>query len=106
MDNIVMNAVRFTPVSGKMLLKVCAWHDAIEFHVYDSGPGFQEGDLKKVLQRFYQGDQSRSGSKEHFGLGLYIAKTIVEKHGGKTQVENSEVRGGAHVSFRIPSGGI
>ena len=42
-----MNAVRFTPVSGKMLLKACAWHDAIEFHVYDSGPGFQEGDLKK-----------------------------------------------------------
>ena len=37
-----------------MLLKACAWHDAIEFHVYDSGPGFQEGDLKKVLQRFYQ----------------------------------------------------
>ncbi|MFJ8456895.1 sensor histidine kinase [Bacillus paramycoides] len=106
MDNIVMNSVRFTPVSGKMLVKVCAWHDTIDFHVYDSGPGFQEGDLKKVLQRFYQGDQSRSGSKEHFGLGLYIAKTIVEKHGGKIQVENSKVRGGAHVSFRIPSGGI
>ncbi|KAA0776782.1 hypothetical protein SAMN04487767_1087 [Bacillus wiedmannii] len=106
MDNIVMNAVRFTPVSGKVLVKVCTWHDTIEFHVYDSGPGFQEGDLKKVLQRFYQGDQSRSGSKEHFGLGLYIAKTIVEKHGGKIQVENSEVRGGAHVSFRIPSGGM
>lgn len=104
MDNIVMNAVRFTPVSGKMLVKVCAWHDTIEFHVYDSGPGFQEGDLKKVLQRFYQGDQSRSGSKEHFGLGLYIAKTIVEKHGGTIQVENSKVRRGAHVSFRIPSG--
>lgn len=106
MDNIVMNAVRFTPVSGTVLVKVCTWHDTIEFHVYDSGPGFQEGDLKKVLQRFYQGDQSRSGSKEHFGLGLYIAKTIVEKHGGKIQVENSEVRGGAHVSFRIPSGGM
>ncbi|MGE7882941.1 sensor histidine kinase [Bacillus sp. NPDC094077] len=104
MDNIVMNAVRFTPVSGKILAKVCTWTDAIEFHVYDSGPGFQEGDLQKVLQRFYQEDQSRSGSKEHFGLGLYIAKTIVEKHGGKIQVENSKVRGGAHVSFRIPSG--
>ncbi|MES5952377.1 HAMP domain-containing sensor histidine kinase [Bacillus fungorum] len=106
MDNIAMNAVRFTPVSGKILVKVCTWHETIEFHVYDSGPGFQEGDLKKVLQRFYQGDQSRSRSKEHFGLGLYIAKTIVEKHGGKIQVENSKVRGGAHVSFRIPSGGI
>ncbi|MGG0730084.1 sensor histidine kinase [Bacillus paramycoides] len=105
MDNIVMNAVRFTPVSGKMLVKVCTWNDTMEFHVYDSGPGFQEGDLQKVLQRFYQGDQSRSGSKEHFGLGLYIAKTIVEKHGGKIQVENSKVRGGAHVSFRI-SGGV
>lgn len=47
-----MNAVRFTPVSGKMLLKACAWHDAIEFHVYDSGPGFQEGDLKKYYNVF------------------------------------------------------
>ncbi|MGR9633114.1 sensor histidine kinase [Bacillus cereus] len=55
MDNIVMNAVRFTPVSGKMLLKVCAWHEAIEFHVYDSGPGFQEGDFKKSITTFLSG---------------------------------------------------
>ncbi|MBO1580349.1 HAMP domain-containing sensor histidine kinase [Bacillus sp. XF8] len=102
MDNIVMNAVRFTPEEGKMLLKVYIQHDELQFHVYDSGPGFQSGDVKKVFQRFYQEDQSRSSSKKHSGLGLYIAKKIVEKHGGNIFAENSAVCGGAHVWFRIP----
>ncbi|WP_459501741.1 sensor histidine kinase [Bacillus sp. C1] len=103
MDNLVMNAVRFTPEAGKILLKVCIHHDAFQFHVYDSGSGFQFADVQKVFQRFYQEDHSRSSSKEHSGLGLYIAKTIVEKHGGNIFAENSVVCGGAHVWFRIPS---
>ncbi|PEB47457.1 two-component sensor histidine kinase [Bacillus pseudomycoides] len=103
MDNIVMNGVRFTPGAGKMLVKVCIQHGALQFHVYDSGSGFQSGDMQKVFQRFYQEDTSRSSSKEHSGLGLYIAKTIVEKHDGKIFAENSSICGGAHVWFQIPS---
>ncbi|KEK25272.1 ATPase [Bacillus gaemokensis] len=102
MDNMVMNGVRFTPEKGRMLVKVCIQHDELQFHVYDSGPGFQSGDVQKVFQRFYQEDKSRSSSKGHSGLGLYIAKTIVGKHGGNIFAENSSVCGGAHVWFRIP----
>lgn len=102
MDNIVMNGVRFTPEKGKMLIKVRMGHDEFQFHVYDSGSGFQSGDAQKVFQRFYQEDRSRSSSKEHSGLGLYIAKTIVEKHSGNIFAENSAVCGGAHVWFVIP----
>lgn len=103
MDNIVMNGVRFTPEEGKILVKVSVQHDGFQFHVYDSGTGFQPGDVQKVFRRFYQEDKSRSSSKEHSGLGLYIAKSIVEKHGGNIFAENSSVCGGAHVWFRIPS---
>ncbi|MDZ5606754.1 HAMP domain-containing sensor histidine kinase [Bacillus pseudomycoides] len=103
MDNIVMNGVRYTSQRGKVLVKVCMRHDGLQFHVYDSGPGFQSGDVQKVFQRFYQEDNSRTSSKEYSGLGLYIAKTIVEKHGGTIFAENSSVCGGAHVWFRIPS---
>lgn len=102
MDNIVMNGIRFTPEKGKILVKISMHRDELQFHVYDSGSGFQSGDMQKVFQRFYQADQSRSSSKQHSGLGLYIAKTIVEKHNGNIFAENSNVYGGAHVWFRIP----
>lgn len=52
MDNIVMNAVRFTPVSGTVLVKVCTWHDTIEFHVYDSGPYFPRRRFEKSITTF------------------------------------------------------
>ncbi|WP_242143984.1 MULTISPECIES: cell wall metabolism sensor histidine kinase WalK [unclassified Bacillus cereus group] len=101
MDNLVMNAVRFTPEEGKIVLKVSIQHDVLEFHVYDSGLGFQSRNVQKIFRRFYQEDKSRSSSKDHSGLGLYIAKMIVEKHGGEIYAENSDICGGAHVWFRI-----
>ena len=72
--------------------------------VEDSGRGFDEEELKRATEQFYQGDDSRS-SKQHYGLGLYIVKNLVENHGGSLNLSNSDSLGGAKVEVRLPMEG-
>jgi two-component system sensor histidine kinase VicK len=60
----------------------------IEIAVTDTGPGIPPEDLEHVFERFYQVDKSRAGKNRGIGLGLTIAKQIVEAHGGKIFVES------------------
>ena len=69
--------------------------------VEDSGRGFNEEELKRATEQFYQGDSSRS-SKQHYGLGLYIVKNLVENHGGSLKLSNSDSFGGAKVEVKLP----
>jgi signal transduction histidine kinase len=75
--------------------------DFIEFAVEDSGSGFSEKNIAHATKQFYMGDSSRN-SKMHYGMGLYIAKSISVKHGGDLYVSNSKTTGGGLVSIRIP----
>ena len=75
--------------------------DFIEFAVEDCGSGFPEKNIAHVTKQFYMGDSSRN-SKMHYGMGLYIAKSISIKHGGDLYVSNSKTTGGGLVSIRIP----
>lgn len=102
-DNIMMNSIRFTPNKGEIHVTVCINKRQLQFHVFDSGPGFESKNILKIFNKFYQGDPSRSKNKGHSGLGLYIAKTIVKKHKGEIYAENSSEFGGAHIWFIIPN---
>ena len=70
------------------------------FVIEDSGKGFNKEELVKATQEFYQGDKSRS-VKNHYGMGLYIASTLLKKQGGQLLLSNSEELGGAKVTCRI-----
>lgn len=100
LDNIISNSNRFTPEGGFIKLKITNDIDELHFKIEDSGIGFSSKDKKRIFEKFYQGDESRSKEKGHFGLGMNIAKVIVEKHGGEIKVKNNDY-GGACVEFYI-----
>lgn len=100
-DNLVINSIRFTPKNGAIKIGILIDASAFEFHIYDSGKGFQTKNTERLFTRFYQEDPART-SDRHSGQGLFIAKTIVEKHGGSISAETRD-RGGAHVWFWVPN---
>jgi signal transduction histidine kinase len=99
-SNLGGNAIKFTPEGGRVLIRARHEHDAVAFDVVDTGPGIPLADLPRVFDRYWQAKQTASlGS----GLGLTIAKGIVEAHGGRISV--TSVPGeGTVFSFAIPLG--
>ena len=92
MDNLVLNAFRYTPQGGKVILSASARGDSVQIRVKDTGKGISVEDLPHIFDRFYRGDKSRPHDGES-GLGLAIAKSIVEAHGGKIRVESQPGEG-------------
>ncbi|MMZ65886.1 Phosphate regulon sensor protein PhoR [compost metagenome] len=76
--------------------------DCIRFSILDEGPGFSPEGLKQAAEQFYMGDSFRR-INGHYGMGLYITKSIVNLHGGKLIITNSTQTGGGQVSIEIPS---
>jgi len=91
-DNLITNAIRYTPEGGQVALTARASNGTVEFQVSDTGRGISPEDLPHIFDRFYRGDPSRRQSGES-GLGLAIAKSIVEAHGGKIGVESLPGKG-------------
>jgi signal transduction histidine kinase len=102
--NLVGNALRYT-ASGKISIQ-CS-HEAfgnlklVRISVKDTGMGIAAEDLPNVFERFYRGDKSRARASGGAGLGLAIAKQLVNAHGGEIGVE-SEVGKGATFWFTLP----
>lgn len=100
LDNCISNSIRYTQKGGLVKLKVICRDDKVEFSIIDTGKGFSNEDLKNIFNKFYKGDKARSFESGHSGLGMYIAKTIVEKHGGSISAENNSPKG-AIIKFSI-----
>jgi signal transduction histidine kinase len=102
LSNLMSNAIRYTPENGQ--IHVCALRTAegAVVTVQDSGPGFEPGDLPRVFEQFYRGELARSRATGGAGLGLAIARGIVEAHNGRIWAENAS-EGGAIVGFVLPN---
>ncbi len=87
LDNLILNAFRYTPEGGKVILRTFSIAEGVDIQVKDTGQGIPTEDLPHVFDRFFRGDKSRQASDES-GLGLAIAKSIVEAHGGTIRVES------------------
>ncbi|AUM95482.1 TPA: HAMP domain-containing histidine kinase [Clostridium botulinum] len=98
--NIISNAVDYSPCNSNLYFYVEGKSGSVEFSVIDSGKGFSNEDLKAAKKQFYMGDSGRT-SKTHWGMGLYIADSIVKQHNGILTIENSH-QGGAKVIIKIP----
>jgi two-component system sensor histidine kinase BaeS len=92
LDNLILNAFRYTPEGGKILLGAVSTDGIVQIKVKDTGKGILPEDLPHIFDRFYRGDKSRPHNGES-GLGLAIAKSIVEAHGGKINVESAPGEG-------------
>jgi two-component system sensor histidine kinase BaeS len=92
LDNLILNAFRYTPEGGKLQLRAVLTDGDVEIKVKDTGKGISPEDLPHIFDRFYRGDKSRQHNGET-GLGLAIAKSIVEAHGGKISVDSAPGEG-------------
>jgi signal transduction histidine kinase len=101
LNNLIANALQYTPPGGTV--EICAEPipGGVSVSVSDSGEGISIDDLSHVFERFYRGDKSRSRSSGGAGLGLVIAKGIVEAHSGEIRVE-SERSVGTVFTFTLP----
>jgi signal transduction histidine kinase len=112
--NLLSNAMTFTPGDGRITIEarpapapeqpVVAAREMVEIEVRDTGPGIAAADLPFVFERFYRADPSRQRATGGAGLGLAIAKQLVEAHGGRIRAV-SEENGGACFLFTLPQGG-
>jgi two-component system OmpR family sensor kinase/two-component system sensor histidine kinase BaeS len=97
LDNLLSNALRHTPSGGTVQVHCSAGQDSVEIVVADTGAGIAPEDLPRIFDRFY-----RSGESKGMGLGLAIAKSLVEAHGGQIRAE-SETGRGTTVTVRLPA---
>lgn len=101
LENLVRNAIRFTPRGGEVTLSIEQRPQAVAVAVSDTGPGIHDKDIPRIFDRFYrseQGEEARSGSS---GLGLAIVKRILDLHGSRITVV-SKVDSGTRFEFELP----
>ncbi|MFN3490655.1 MAG: ATP-binding protein [Anaerolineales bacterium] len=92
--NLIANAIQYTPAGGEVFLSLSKVANQSRLIVRDTGPGIPAEDLPHIFDRFYRAEKSRTRSKASgFGLGLSIAKWIIEQHGGQIKVESKEGEG-------------
>jgi signal transduction histidine kinase len=96
--NLLSNALKFTPAGGAVDVRVEASPAGAYIGVADTGVGIEPDDLSRVFERLYRADSSRSRSTGGAGIGLSIAKAIVEAHGGTIAAASEPGRG---TEFRI-----
>ncbi|MFA5022670.1 MAG: ATP-binding protein [Candidatus Paceibacterota bacterium] len=106
LENLVDNAIKYTPEGGKVEIKISderlnSAEGAIEITVTDSGIGIPAGEADKMFQKFFRASNAIKAEPDGSGLGLFIARDIIEKHGGAIWFENHPGQGTAF-SFTLP----
>ena len=99
--NLLGNAMRHTPDGGVVAVSARRHDGGVAVSVRDTGPGIAEEDLPHVFDRFYRTDEARDRAAGGAGLGLAIAKGIVEAHGGRIWAESAPGQG-ATFTFTLP----
>ena len=94
------NARYHTPTPGKIELELTVHRNNVQIHVSDTGPGVPDDEKRRIFERFYRSEKSRS-HRGHFGLGLSIAAEIVKKHNGRIWVQDATT-GGAEFVVELP----
>ncbi len=101
LDNLMSNAVKFSPEGGRILVLAERRGDTVVLEVADDGPGIAAQDREKIFEAFQQGRNQATGYVKGSGLGLSIAREYVEAHGGSIEVDGSE-KHGARLRVTLP----
>jgi signal transduction histidine kinase len=99
--NLLDNAVRFTPAGGRVTVSADRHDGSVDVHVADTGPGIPPEHLPRLFERFYRADPARSQKEGGTGIGLAIARSVVEAHGGRIWADSSPGQGSVF-TFELP----
>jgi len=102
LGNLLSNALRYTPSGGQVELRAAAAPGGVTLTVADTGPGIAPADLPHIFNRFYRADSSRAEASGESGLGLAIAKALVEAHGGLISAA-STIGQGTTFTIQLPA---
>ena len=100
-QNLCTNAIQYTKPGGQVTIRVEPSPDKVTVGVIDTGIGIAKEDLPRIWERFFQTDEAKKMRKAGFGLGLKIAREIVQMHGGEMGIE-SQLGAGSRFFFHIP----
>ena len=100
-DNLISNALKFTPSGGRVDVRLSAVDGAAVIEVQDTGLGISDDEQQQLFERFFRSSQATKNQIPGSGLGLTITKAIVERHGGQIELESSEGVG-TTVRVRLP----
>jgi len=100
--NLLGNAIQYTPGGGQVSIRL--WQEGMSIHcaIEDTGVGLDKGDLERIFVRFYRVDKSRSRASGGSGIGLTIARYIIEAHHGHIWAESGGLNTGSTFHFRLP----
>jgi signal transduction histidine kinase len=99
--NLIQNAIRHTPADGSVVVRAEPAETGIEVEIADTGTGIPPEDRERVFTAFYRGGADAARTGEGAGLGLAVARAIVEAHGGRIWLADSSL--GARVRFSLPA---
>lgn len=101
MDNLISNAIKYSPDGGTITVGGSDEGDHIRIYVRDQGVGIRESDQERLFERFFRVDGALSRRTQGTGLGLYLSRSIVQAHGGSMSVESQPGKGSTF-SFTLP----
>jgi signal transduction histidine kinase len=93
LDNLVSNAIKFTPAGGRVLVRLEQRGSDVRVEVSDTGIGIAEAERERLFERFFRAQTALERQIQGTGLGLYISHAIVEAHGGRIAVQSGEGEG-------------
>ena len=100
LGNLLSNAVKYSPEGGTITISGSSSRDEVMICIKDEGPGIALEDMPRIFKLFYRSNEAARRTKGA-GLGLFLAKTVVEAHGGRIWVDD-RVRDGARICFTLP----
>jgi signal transduction histidine kinase len=104
LDNLVSNAIKYSPDGGRVLISASAGSDWVQLSVSDTGMGMSNDDASQVFRRFFRTDAAREAAIPGAGLGLSITKMIVERHGGSITCVSGQGQGSTF-TLTLPADG-
>ena len=102
LDNLVSNAIKFTPEGGEIHVRTRRTADGAVLEVSDNGIGLAPGEVERVFERFFRSSRAADSQIPGTGLGLFIAKAIAEAHGGSISVSSRD-EGGTTFRIELPA---
>jgi signal transduction histidine kinase len=102
LTNLLGNALQYTPAGGEVTVAAAGEGQHVRFTVADTGIGLAPDDLERIFQRFYRVDKSRSRASGGSGIGLTVARYLVEAQGGEIYAESAGTGQGSRFAFTLP----